>query len=260
MTKLYLTIAALFVLPSQQALADFIAVSWSSTPTSEVVSIDPNTGVVTSIGFAGVSGLNSLTVDQSGTLIAATATDYFEIDPTTGGASLVLSRFDTSGGRSNSVRGIAFDSSDVLYTVGNVGSLQRPLLTMDLATGSGTLIGLTGFSGIQALEFSPDGTLYAWDSSDGLLTVNPATGAASAVSAEAPQALIQSIGFTPTGDMFGVAQNQFYRIDPIDGSLTQIGSFISGVSLRGIAYVPEPQTATLLILGLVILSRFRPAA
>src|SRR5438105_1497464 len=52
-----------------------------------------------------------------------------------------------------------------LYGVTQAGSLIR----IDPATGAGTLVGQTGFSGLEALELGPDGSLMATANSGTLI-------------------------------------------------------------------------------------------
>lgn len=242
------------------AEATLIAVSWSTDgSTSEVVRINQTTGASSVIGVSGVAGLNSLAADSSGRLIAASGVDYYEVDPATGSATEVLSSYATSGVRSNSIRGLAFDSNDTLYVVGDAGSLQRPLLTMDLNTGVGSLIGLTGFTGVQALEFSPDGILYGWDATAGLITIDPGTGVGTAVSSSPPADLIQSIAFAPNGTMYGISQTDLYTIDPTTAQLHHIAPIYPG-GWRGLAFVPEAPFGLLMLCAAALMVRRRRLA
>jgi hypothetical protein len=78
------------------------------------------------------------------------------------------------------VRGLAFSPGGVLFAINNTGppggANPDDLFAIDVGTGVGTLIGRTGFTGVQDLAFAPDGTLYGWDISAGLLTIDPLTG------------------------------------------------------------------------------------
>jgi hypothetical protein len=87
------------------------------------------------------------------------------------------------------VAGLAYDAATgTMYGVTS-GAQGGQLLTINLSTGSGALVGNTGFSYLGALEFAPDGTLYTgigqaapphlnpgW-----LLSINPATAVATPI-------------------------------------------------------------------------------
>jgi hypothetical protein len=85
------------------------------------------------------------------------------------------------------VTGLAFDpTTDVLY--GATGGFspsppRRSIITINPATGVGTLIGAEGNGGPLAdITFTSDGTLYGWgEGSDDLYTVNKSTGVATKV-------------------------------------------------------------------------------
>src|SRR5438093_1522828 len=77
-------------------------------------------------------------------------------------------------------------------------TLPDDLYVIDLANETTTRIGSMGFLGVQGLDYSPSGLLYAWDVSEGLLIVNPITGAATDVnSSVGGTGAIQSIVFAP---------------------------------------------------------------
>ncbi len=256
-------LAAGILLAPGRVVATIIAVSYSDDD-SPVVSIDDTTGAGTAIGLSGFQRLNSLAQDGSGALYSAAGTSLgvtsslITIDASTGDGTLAAT-IDLGVVRPD-VRGLAFSSDDLLFAsiyTGVAGSTGGPfhLYTIDTATGVGTLIGDTGLTSLQALDFAADGTLFGWSRQLGLVTLDPATGLAVDVNPSAGGAeLFQSILFGTDGSLFGAGETGLYWIDPTTGSTAFIGSGgyleVRGIECIGtcVAIVPEP--ATLLLLGL----------
>ncbi len=241
-------LAAVLALPTYTK-ADIIGVSWG---VDSVVRINESTGVGAAIGHSGFSSLNSLAVNGSGTIYSADSR-LVTIDPSTGagtaGATLNF------GGVNVDVRGLAFSAGNVLFAINSRLDTSSPdyLYTINTATGVGTLIGSTGLSAIQGLDFSPNGILYAWDVIVGLTTINPATGVATDVGpAGGLVGQIQSIAFAPDGTLYG-ARDALFTINVATGDATLVGS--GGYSdVRGIVYIPEPTIAGLLASGIALLA------
>ncbi len=203
--------------------AAILAVSWDGG----FVGVDPVTGAGGLIGPTGFFGLDSLAEDSSGTLYTAVAdTELLTLDPVTGagtpGAPIGLD-----------VRGLAFSAADVLYAIADLGPASTDqLFTLDPDTGQAILVGLTGFTSIEGLDFAADGTLYAWDTVDGLLTVDPGAGTAVDVNgAIGGNPDVQSLLFMPDGTLFGGARPGLFEIDPVTGAFAFIGN--SGFDIRG---------------------------
>ena len=107
------------------------------------------------------------------------AASFYRLDPATGTATLIgpigYAR----------VGAMDFAPNGTLYAIAQVGSVSEGGLTVDLitintATGAGTLVGNTGISAnvFQDIAFRPsDGKLFAYNSGD-LYTINPSTGLA----------------------------------------------------------------------------------
>jgi len=129
---------------------------------------------------------------------------------------------------------IAYDGSDVLWAVDNVGKLY----TLDEATGVSTLVGTTG-AFIKALAFDPTtGVLWGTDASSVVYTINVQTGAATVVGNTGlpPTA---DICFDAAGTMYGssgggLAVNNLITIDRVTGAGQVIGS-TGFVSVSGMA-------------------------
>jgi hypothetical protein len=233
-------IEVLAVLPTT-----LIGVSWSGT-NSPVVKIDKDTGIGTTIGLSGFSGLNSLAKNQAGTLYSASGNKLITINPTTGAGTQVATL--NFGEKPSDVRGLAFSPQNVLYAVindyGPGGIGPHYLYTVDVGTGVATLVGETG-PRVQSITFSAAGALYGWDIAEGLLTINTSTGAATVVNpgvGALPD--IQGIVFAPDGTLYG-AREALYTIDTATSGCTLVGS--GGYSdVRGIEFVPVSPPTTLI--------------
>jgi hypothetical protein len=263
-----LTLIAVFCLPTLvTAQAYIIGVSSGFTPgTAPLVAINPDTGVYSTLSVSGNS-YNALAQDSHGNLYASSFNSTAEnglvsrIDPHTGAP---LQTFNAPTPGAGDIRGLGFNQSDVLFAAVNRNdihgspTLPDDLYEIDLVSQTTTRIGSMGFNGVQGLDFSPSGLLYSWDVINGLLIVNPVTGAAVDVNSSiGGTGAIQSIVFAPDGRLFGASQ-QLFSINPLTGAFTAIGVG-NGPDIRGIEWVvPEPSTLIISISGVLLFSpRFR---
>jgi hypothetical protein len=229
-----------------------LGVSWDGT----VSQINETDGTGSTVGQSGFGGVNALARNSAGQFIAVShsildpASTAFAINPTTGvGNAPTTLDF---GQAESSVRGLTF-AQGTLYAINNGGgrfSTTGPddLYVIDLATGQASLIGNTGFVGIQALTTGPGGQLYGWDvgtsglDGSGLLLLDPATGAAADLDStigETDGVDIQTLAFSPEGKLYG-GKDALYLIDPASGSTTLVGS--GGYSdVRGFEFFPASQ-------------------
>jgi hypothetical protein len=233
--------------------ADLIGVGFGGN----VFRINETTGVGVTVGSSGFATLNSLASNSSGVLYSAEddpsrTQRLVTINPATGaGTAGAVLNF---GAVNPDVRALAFSPSDVLFAANNTGPIGQlnpdDIFTINVATGVATLVGPTGRSGIQGLDFGPGGVLYGWDVDAGLVTINTSTGVATDVNPliEGTSA-IQSIVFTSDGRLFG-AREALFTISPATGAFSVIGSGgytdVRGIEIFGPAAVPEP-SALLLI-------------
>lgn len=146
--------------------ADGVLFATTGQGTSNLITIDPDTGTETVVGqhdFGAINGLAFIDGTLYGSFFNAggprgASVELVIIDQTD--ASLT-----TIGGINgySPVRGLAYDaSSATLYGVGTplIDGLSDELFSIDADTGAVTPIGPTGFA-IGGMDFAPDGTLYA---------------------------------------------------------------------------------------------------
>jgi hypothetical protein len=148
---------------------------YSYTGPPETVIGNFGQGVVTALEFVGNTLYGSYQLNP--TSIA----DLVVVNQSTGALTTVGSIGYTKVG------GLAYDTvTGIMYGVTS-GPQGGQLITVNLTTGAGSLVANTGFAHLGALEFAPDGTLYAgigqaaalnpgW-----LITINPTTGFATTV-------------------------------------------------------------------------------
>lgn len=136
-----------------------------------------------------------------------TTSDLYTIDPVTGTPTSV-------GAIGFAVTGLAWDPvGGVMYgaTSNNSASNPRSIITIDLGTGAGTLVGSLGLGGSIAasdLQFTSDGQLWGIASSGGkLLSINKSTGAGTSIGATG---IFWATGLNVlTDDSFLTVGNQF---------------------------------------------------
>lgn len=219
---------------------------------SNVITIDPDTGVQTLVGmhaFGAVNGLEFVGNTLYGSFFA----------PGDGGPPEFLVTVDqTDGSLTNigqitdylPVRGLAYDTTtSTMYGVGTP-TLPPPgdgvgdvLFTIDLNTAATTAVGPTGFD-LGSLEFGPDGLLYA----GGVFPESAAGPAGSSWTPGSHQGHRAAEGLNA----------QLVVLNTATGAGTAIGpTGFAGVS--GLAFVPGGQVGaaevpTLSVLGLVLLA------
>jgi len=198
------------------------------------------------VGVGSQSG--AMAKDSAGVLyVAGNATSpnnrLSTVNPVTGvitpGPQISLST-----GPAVQIRGLAFNSADVLYAINGNPTSTPPfqLHTINTTTGVGTFVGFV--SGvIQALEFDPSGTLYGWDVTNdpnglGLVTINPVTGAITDVNAAVggTAAEVQTLAFSPGGALYG-ARSSLYTINLTTGALTLVGALNPVINIFGMEFI-----------------------
>lgn len=156
-------------------------------------------------------------------------------------------------------RGIDFSPEGDMY-----GIFAGPQLrTINPATGQTSLVASFSLGLIEAIAFSPTGTLYAighansTSGSNRLYTLNMTTGAHTFI-AEMAVSDLDCLTYAPDGYLYAADSTtsaaSLYRITPSNGTLTNVGS--SGIAyFNGIAVLPEPMTLVLLTLGSLVMIR-----
>jgi hypothetical protein len=239
---------ALLLAPGLVAVASAEDLFGNAFANVDLVRIDSDTGAGVSVGNLGLGSFNSME------LVGDTFYGYRGVN---GMYTWTLAApTAVAVGGADDVRGLAWDGS-VMWGVREMAGSTDQLVTVNLDTGATTLVGATGFSSIQALAVDATG-LYAWDITQGLLTVNSGSGAATDVNPNAPgNPNIQGLTFGVGGQLYG-ARNELYSISAGTGVVTLVGS--GGYSdIRGLAgnLVPEPSTFVALLFGGLLLAAGR---
>ena len=145
---------------------------------------------------------------------------------------------------------LARSAAGVMYSVCGPGILKpdlpQQLATVDLKTGHATAVGKE-FQGLQvmALEFAPDGTLYAVCDANpasptfnSLYTVNVTTGEMTRVgSTEVPAPeFFMDFAFDRNGTMYGASSHALFTLDRKTGTATKVVDFVGGGDIMGLSY------------------------
>ena len=192
----------------------------------------PNTGTLSAVGPLNVNttGLAGFDISRSGmafaslTLPAATTSNLYTINLSTGGATLI-----GGIGGSVTIRDIAVsDPTEVVYGVTQTSGGTFNLITFNAAVPGVvmTTVGITGLQPgelIRGIDFRPaTGQLFAIGSTNRVYVVNTATGAATAVNGPFAPALNGTsfgVDFNPTVDRIRVVSDaeQNLRLNPNTG-------------------------------------------
>jgi len=173
---------------------------------SELITIDPGTGHATVIGDMGLNDVDALAFHpKTGELFAVDVTRatnpgvLYLIDKATAAATLhvALSYPDPNplaGTVDPHLDGVGFSpTTGVLYGAFSPWAKPSYLVTVDLATGQLTVVGATGTDDVEDICFAADGTLFGAQGDEGafgadsggtyegLVVLDPATGAATGV-------------------------------------------------------------------------------
>jgi hypothetical protein len=143
---------------------------------SQLLRLDPDTGVGTAIGAIGFT-TNGLAVASDGTIYAGTtpAGELVQINPVTGAGTLV----GAFGGGLSSSGDLAFDSNDRLFgALAQAGAVV--LASIDRSSGAATVIGSTGVPNVYGLAFHCC-RLYGTTDAGELVDINVASGKATVI-------------------------------------------------------------------------------
>jgi hypothetical protein len=152
---------------------------------------------------------------------------FVQYNTTTGAYSLL-------GTSSAVLYGLGY-SSGVLYANDSGASPATGFYTVNPTNGALTAVGnLTGSTNGTGALTAPigGGTIYYFDHSNQLFSINPGTGAATTIG---PLGFTVAgnwdINFAPNGNLYVTSNGDFGQIDPTTGATTYIGH--SGVQMQG---------------------------
>jgi hypothetical protein len=185
---------------------------------ARLVTIDPNTALVTVIGSFNAGPVNS-------------------------------------GGTPATMSDLAFDSAGNLYGIGSIGGPQ--LYSINILTGQATVIGGTGLTSTSGggLAITTGGIAYGTPTSTRFGTYNLLTGAYSNIAAPTRPVggAYAALSIDENGILFGMdlgstsSVTHLVTINTANGAVTDLGvsvGFIDGIAFQP---VPEPATMSLLI-------------
>ncbi|CAN5473997.1 hypothetical protein BH09PLA1_BH09PLA1_05810 [soil metagenome] len=191
-------------------------------------------GARTKIGETGVAAITDIAFNGKGQLFGVTATGFYSIDLTT-----ALATFIGPIGVSGSVNALDFSRDGTLYAA-TQGGTSGQLLTINIATGAGTIVGDLGYVSQGDLAFDDDGTLFAslFDSNAGtsvdgsiLATINLASGRATKIG-KIGSASVFGLAFGPDDSLLastGTLDAKSPKVVSIDKT-TGAGTFLFSVA------------------------------
>jgi hypothetical protein len=158
--------------------------------------------------------------------------DLYVIDQNTGAAVSVGSiGYAVTGLAFNPTTGVLYGSTSRLSSVA-----PESIITIDLSTGAGTLVGATQAGPLADIAFSSSGTLYGWsEGSDGLVTVNLGTGNAATVGNFGQFTRGSGLEFDATGTLYSAGRIEGF----LDGAL-HIVNPATGASAGTLNTGPDP--------------------
>ncbi len=251
------------------ASATLIGVDWDDGKLYNVSTSDASLSL---IGPTGITQLSALEYAPGGTLYAFSSgvqASLYTIDPVTATATLVgpLGMFAFEGG-------IAFSPDGTAYAVSGGSVAAAQLLQLNLATGAATVVATLsgGPHDVNGLAWRSDGKLIGLDrTSNGLIVIDPATGATSLlatvatdIGATGGMAAVGGTGYFSTSGQGDVipGSNNLYSFDLFTGAYAVVGGFVpvtEGTGIGGLAMpIPEPSTLGMLLLSYALPWRRTP--
>jgi hypothetical protein len=200
----------------------FYGIVNSPAPDARLVSIDvreQHDVTITPIGTVGTFGCTSVALSSQGTLYSVCGPNDF---------------------------------ADPQHKYGCMTPGPQQLATIDPQTGHATLFGAPVEDlNVMALEFAPDGTLYAVGDANPasptyntLYTVDPTTGAFTAVGSTGVPApnFFMDLAFDAHGTMYGASMFGLFTIDRTSGTATKASDFVGGGAVMGLGYNAKQDT------------------
>ncbi len=174
-------------------------------------------------------GFATLPVAADEVYVATNNGSFAEYNTTTGAYTLL-------GTNATVLWGMGYTSSGVLYANDSSSSPNTGLYTVNVTNGALTTVAdLTGSTGGTGTLTAPNtgGTLFYFDHSNQLFTINPATGAATTIGALGfTISTAFDLDFAPNGNLYATSGGNFYEIDPSTGAGTLLGN--SGAQLQAL--------------------------
>jgi DNA-binding beta-propeller fold protein YncE len=200
----------------------FYGIVNSPAPDGKLVSIDvraQNDVTITPIGAVGTFGCTSVALSSDGTLYSVCGPNEF---------------------------------ADPQHKFGCMTPGPQQLATIDPHTGHATMFGVpVADLNVMALEFAPDGTLYAVGDANPasptfntLYTVDQKTGAFTAVGSTGVPApnFLMDLAFDARGTMYGASMFGLFTIDRQTGTATKVVDFVGGGAVMGLGYNAKQDT------------------
>jgi hypothetical protein len=223
--------------------------SYGSFGTQSLYEIDTMTGVATLVGDTGVEQFNGIAYDAiAGSLYGYTTdAETYVLSLGTGAATLIA---DAPGIVPEG--DLAFDNSGMLFTT-NGGDLA----TLDLGTATLTAVGDMGLvaDDVSGLAFAATGAIWGYAKNgtfeDSLLTIAPDTGVASEIGTLGifSDAAVGGLDVDPDSGVLYLSDGaSLYTVDGGTADATLVGDHGLG-GMSGIAFVPEPASIGLLVIG-----------
>jgi len=141
---------------------------------------------------------------------------------------------------------------DTQHQYGCMTPGPQQLATIDPKTGHATMFGAPVQKlNVMALEFAPDGTLYAVGDPNPasptfntLYTVDQKTGAFTAVGSTGVQApnFFMDLAFDARGTLYGASMFSLFTIDRKTGTATKVVDFVGGGAVMGLGYNAKQDT------------------
>jgi len=152
-------------------------------------------------------------------------------------------------------KNLALCAAVVLWVLGIAGSAHAEIIgvswagnvySIDETTGSGFLLGASGYDRLNSLAADSSGIIYS-ASSNALLTIDPITGSGTFVAPISTSNGVRGLAFSPDDVLFAVVDrgspgsigpDSIYTIDVTTGQLTLIGS-TGYYGFQGLAFAPD---------------------
>lgn len=222
------------LLPGMLAAQNFDAIG--VTFQGQILRIDTATGATSPLG-AGQLGQNGLAMTPDGRLWTTVRTGVGQfrfhlavIDPLSGVETLPFGTADVGD-----LRGMCEDADGQLLAVRDLGGPDE-LVRIDPQSGAVTVIGPTGFNGLQALDNTVLG-VRAWDLNAGLVQIDTRTGAATdPFPTIAGPANLQWLATDPSTGRCLVGRTTMQQVNLFDGTTSAAVSIAGAPDLRGVEF------------------------